>query len=190
MINKLQAVSGLALAVTVTAIAIAPVKAESKETLISQLRGYEFYVPIEVYQDDWLQWKFTENIVVGRVVAKVGDICTVRLISPTDVEIGRSSGLEHLGCGWETSAGDDVILGFDDTGWTILDEEVYAVLYRTALPRWITRLDLKEEAEVQRTAIDWGDNREVELPPLRPQAATPVPAPVYEPEPEPIRGMW
>ena len=186
MISKNSVLLGMAVAVSASAIAVAPAQAEG-ETLIAQLRGYQFYSPIEMVSDEWLEWQFTEQVAVGRVVAKVGDICFVDFVSPEGLDVSSQVGTtEKLACGWEINAGDDVIAGYEDDSWAIIDEDDLDVVYRAALPAWITRLNLKEEVEVQRTAIDWGDTREVELPPLRPQAVTPAPAPV----PQPIRGLW
>ncbi|MGK7930871.1 MAG: hypothetical protein AB4041_05490 [Microcystaceae cyanobacterium] len=184
MISKNSVLLGMAAAVSASAIAVVPAQAEG-ETLVAQLRGYNFFSPIEIVDDEFLEWEFMEDVAIGRVVAKVGDICFVDFLRPADLDVSSQVGsTEKLACGWQINAGDDVIAGFDDDKWVIIDEDDLNVVYRAALPAWITRLDLKEEMEVQRTAIDWGDSEPVQLEPLRPQATTPAPAP------EPIRGLW
>jgi hypothetical protein len=53
------------------------------------------------------------------------------------------------------------------------------------MPRWVSRLDLKEVALIERTAINWS-RPEVTLPPLAPGTAVLTPAPA----PEPVPGLW
>ena len=49
-----------------------------------------------------------------------------------------------------------------------------------SMPRWISRLDLREVPLVSRTDINW-DRPDMSLPPLEPNAA---------PIEEPVPGMW
>lgn len=186
MMSKSHIFTGLALAFSVSAAVVAPAKAE--EIQISQLRGYEFQVPIEVYQDEWLQWRFENNIVIGRVRGKVGDIMSIEFLSPEAITINGKE-IDSLNIEGTARAGDDVILRYQDEQWVLIDDELLAQLVDPALPAWVSRLELREAEVVERTAIEWSEDQPVVLPELPPsRAVAPAPAPVSAPEP--VRGLW
>ena len=184
-----QVITGLTLALAISAVAVTPAKAEPKneEVLLSQLAGHELYDPFEIYKDDWVTFKF-ENFILGRVVGKEGSIIHVKLLSPESVTINdKEVTVINLGrAPYSIEAGDDIILNYENGEWVVLDDAMtaYEVKYNNALPRWVSRLELREVENVQRTAIDFGDSRPVDLPPA--QQST-----VYqEPAPAPVRGLW
>ncbi|XTZ12391.1 MAG: hypothetical protein ACP8RL_01325 [cyanobacterium endosymbiont of Rhopalodia inflata] len=178
--------AGLAVA-AMSALSIVPVQAEPTkgEILISQLRGHELEDPIEVYQQDWVKFKF-EDYAIGRIRGVTGDVAQIQTISPPYVKIGDDEVWRittRLPKRWPTLvAGSDVIMKIVDNKWVILSEDVeeFELLYDYAMPAWVSRLDLREVALIERTDIDW-DRPDVSLPPL---------APNTEVEMDPIRGMW
>lgn len=182
--------AGLAVA-AMSALSIAPVQAEptNGEILISQLRGHELEDPIEVYQQDWVKFKF-EDYAIGRIRGVTGDVAQVQTISPPYVQIGDDEVWRvttRLPKRWPTLVpGSDVIMKIVDNKWVILSEDVeeFELLYDYAMPAWVSRLDLREVALIERTDIDWG-RPDVSIPPLAPSTA------VVEPvETAPVRGMW
>lgn len=187
-----QVLTGLTLALTLSAVAVPPAEAEPKneEVLISQLAGHEFYVPFEIYQDDWVQFMFEENLVLGRVRGKAGNQLSIELLSPESVMIGDKE-VTSVNVGrapYNIRSGDDVLLKYDDVEetWVLIDDAMtaYEAKYSHALPYWVSRLELRQVDDVERTAIDFGDTAPVGLPPA--QQST-----VYqEPAPAPVRGLW
>ncbi|MEM8777550.1 MAG: hypothetical protein AAGF26_01500 [Cyanobacteria bacterium P01_G01_bin.49] len=188
---------GLALGLSLCSVFPAEAKPNHDEILISQLRGHVLEDPIEIYKEDWLKFKF-EDYAIGRIRGVTGDVAQVQIISPPHInmtyDVGFTTGerdvykvttqLPHM---WPTLvAGSDVILKEVDGEWVIISDDVdkYRVLFDLALPRWISRLDLREVPLVNRTDIDW-DRPDTNLPPLEPNTPPP-PAP----EPEPVPGMW
>ncbi len=192
-IKKSQIVAGLALAASLSALSVAPAQAEpaNEEVLMAQLRGHKLEDPIEVYKQDWLKFKF-EDYAIGRIRGVTGDVAQVETISPPYVTIGAgdtpvwriSTRLPKL---WPTLVpGADVIMKVVDGEWVIISDkkEDLMVLYDYAMPQWVSRLDLREVALIERTAIDWS-RPDVSLPPLAPSTA------VLEPvEEAPVPGLW
>ncbi|NER26265.1 MAG: hypothetical protein F6J89_01005, partial [Symploca sp. SIO1C4] len=116
-------------------------------------------------------------------------VAQVQTISPPYVEIGEDKVWRvttRLPKHWPTLvAGSDVIMKVVDGEWVIISDKVedYKLLYDYAMPSWVSRLDLREVALIERTAIDWS-RPDVSLPPLAPSTA------VLEPVEQPIRGLW
>lgn len=189
---------GLALGLSICSVFPAEANPTQDETLISQLRGHVIEDPIEIYKQDWLQFKF-EDYVIGRIRGVTGDIAQVELLSPPSINMVYNVGIFTTGERdvykvttslpryWPTLVpGADVILREVDGEWVIISDDVdgFRVLTHYSLPRWVSRLDLQEVPLVTRTDIDW-DRPDVTIPPLEP-SAPPPPAP----EPEPVPGMW
>ncbi len=188
--KKPNLLAGLALA-AISALSVAPVQAEpaNDEILISQLRGHTLEDPIEVYKQDWVKFKF-EDYAIGRIRGVTGDVAQVQTISPPYVTIGDDEVWRittRLPKHWPTLvAGSDVIMKVVDGEWVVISDDIaeFELLYDYAMPQWVSRLDLREVALIERTAIDWS-RPDVSLPPLAPSTA------VVEPvEQAPIRGMW
>ncbi|MEA5510712.1 hypothetical protein VB715_13140 [Crocosphaera sp. UHCC 0190] len=190
--------AGLALGLSLSAIAPAQAEPANGEVLVAQLRGHVVEDPIEVYRADWLKFKF-EDYAIGRIRGVTGDVAQVQIISPSHItmtyDVGFTTGERdvykvstRMPGQWPTLvAGADVIMKEVDGKWVIIsdkkqDLEVYQAY---AMPQWVSRLDLREVALVERTALDW-DRPDVSLPPLRPSTAVITPAPT----PEPVPGLW
>ncbi|HAC66178.1 MAG TPA: hypothetical protein DCF68_22250 [Cyanothece sp. UBA12306] len=190
--KKSRIFAGLALAASLSALSIAPVQAEpaNEEVLMAQLRGHIIEDPIEVYKQDWLKFRF-EDYAIGRIRGITGDVAQIETISPPYVTIGDGDTpvwriSTRLPRYWATLVpGADVIMKVVDGEWVIISDkkEDLMVLYDFARPEWVSRLDLKEVALIERTAIEWS-RPDVTLPPLAPSTA------VIEPVPEPVPGLW
>jgi hypothetical protein len=165
------------LLLSLAAISTTPAQAEPEGEVLTQLPGHDVY-----YGEDQME---ESDYYVGRVRGIAGPILMIELIPPVTIEGEEITHVNTAATGWGKyrnigypRPGDDIALKWEDGQWVIVDR------YN---PYWITRLDLREVSEVQRSAIDWGETREVGLPPLQPS-----PAVVQEivPAPQPVRGMW
>ncbi|MDJ0508068.1 MAG: hypothetical protein QNJ64_02255 [Crocosphaera sp.] len=190
--------AGLALGLSL--LGIAPVQAEpaQEEILISQVRGSEVQDPIDVYRADWLKFKF-EDYAIGRIRGVTGDVAQIQILSAgiqkdahirMTYDVGFTTGerdvwhvTTRMPRHWPTLvAGSDVIMREVNGEWVIISpKRSYLDAYFVdAMPRWISRLDLREVPLVSRTDIDW-DRPDMSLPPLSPNTA---------PIEEPVPGMW
>jgi hypothetical protein len=189
---KSTLLAGLAVTLSWSAIAITPAQAEPAQNgvLISQLRGHVVTDPIDVYRDEWLKFKF-EDFAIGRIRGVTGDIAQIQIISPSSVKInGNDVTLvaTRMPAYWSTlKPGDDTIMRVVDGKWVIVsDKRTYLNTYTAyAMPQWVSRLDLKEVALIERSAINWS-RPDVSLPPLPPNTAVLEPAPA----PAPVPGLW
>ncbi|GBF82135.1 hypothetical protein [Aphanothece sacrum] len=193
MLNaKSTLLAGLAITLSWSAIAVTPAQAEpaQNEVLISQLRGHKLEDPIEVYRDEWLKFKF-EDFAIGRIRGVTGDVAQIQIISPSSVRVGDrdvtvvSTSMPTF---WPNlKPGDDAIMRVVDGKWVIVsDKRADLKAYQAfAMPVWVSRLDLKEVALIERTAINWS-RPDVTIPPLPPNTAVLEPAPA----PEPVPGLW
>jgi hypothetical protein len=170
--KSFQLLAGLSLLASVSIVA-APVQAQTLGDLpkINLMTGHPMLKMIQEMDP--------EAVAIGRVVGRAGTILSVSFINAPvtvgdqdfySVRIGQPN--------WHTLEGNDVILAYKDGAWVFVDEAA-------CMMSWISRLNLKEPAEVQ--AIEWGESKPVAIPP---QPAPRVVAPAPEPEPAPIRGLW
>lgn len=177
MTNTARTLTGMLLFLSLAAIGTTSVQAEPKEEVLVQLPGHDVYMDKpQMNADDFF---------IGRVRARAGDILFISLFEPATINGRTITRLHATATGWGKyqnigypKPGDDVALKWEDGGWVIIDR------YN---PYWVSRLDLRDVREVQRSAIDWGETREVGLPPLQP---SPSVVREVEPMPEPVRGMW
>lgn len=195
-IKHSHTLAGLALGLSLFTISPAQAEPAQDEVLVSQLRGHTIQDPIEIYRADWLEFKF-EDYAIGRIRGVTGDVAQIQIISPSHItmtyDVGFTTGerdvykvTTQLPHQWPTLvAGADVIMKEVDGEWVVISDKVddFKVYQDYAMPQWVSRLDLREVALVERTAIDW-DRPDVSLPPLQPSTAE------IEPAPEPIPGMW
>jgi hypothetical protein len=168
--------SGVALLVGLGTLSL---PAQAEPLIIGQLEGHDTYKKAEQMNPD--------DYVIGRVRAVVGPILFINLLEPETIGDKTYFDFHIEGA---AASGDDVI--FRREGDTL-------VFAGVAHPAWISRLKLKEvDSASRRSALlqELDEQKEFGLPPLPPEQRTftrepvPEPAPVREPAPAPIRGLW
>jgi hypothetical protein len=177
LINTARKLTGTLLMLSLAAIFATPAQAEPEAEVLSQLPGHD------IYRDD-PQMDATDYY-IGRVRGIAGSILFIELEKPVTIEGTEYNHLHMAATGWGKyqnigypRPGDDLALKWENGGWVIVDR------YN---PYWVTRLQLRDVTEVQRSAINWGESRQVGLPALQPSQAV---VREMEPVPQPIRGMW
>jgi hypothetical protein len=172
--------TGAVFLLALTALTSSPAQAEtdSSALLISQLRGHETW-----QKEEQLNLSDYE---IGRVRGAVGGILSVEFFEPVEIDGRTIRRTQVVGA---AQPGDDVIFRVEDGKLLFVGQ---------AQPYWISRLNLKDEGDfVSNRAAIWKElegSREVGLPPLPPETRTfvaePVPEPVVEETPAPVRGLW
>ena len=183
MLNKsAKVLSGVLLALATVGATSAQANpfASKGSILLSQLPGHDTYVK------GGEQMTF-DGLAIGRVRGAVGSIIQVELLEYGDFPGYIQVSDDHRRYHWDGTGaampGDDVLIKplFDDNG-KYLGAEFVSVAH----PAWLTRLDLKEVAEVQVSEIEFTPSEPVSLPPV----TRPAPAPAIAPAPMPVRGLW
>ncbi len=191
--------AGLALGLSLFGLSPAQAEPAQQEVLISQLAGHELYDPINVYRQDWLDFKF-DDYVIGRIRGVTGDVAQIQIISAgiqkdahvrVTHDVGFTTGERDV---WKVTAqmphlwpnlvaGSDVIMKVVDGEFVIIGDKrsYYRAEQVYARPVYVSRLDLREVPEVVRTNISW-ERPDVSLPPLEEYQA--------EMAPPPVPGMW
>ncbi len=198
MVKASHTNTGLLLCVSLVATITLPVKAEpsSQGELVSQLSGHQTY-------QNQPQLNFNDYY-YGRVRGMSGEIAAIELMKPIregDGKLnfafqpitidGKEVNSVLVSVPYYVRPGNDVILKWQDGSWMIVNTfrgSFYGTLADQAYPYWISRLNLIEVSEVQRTAINWGETRTVGLPPLQPGTVAIETTP--EPIVQPVRGLW
>jgi hypothetical protein len=179
--KKFCTVAGTLAALSISALAVAPAKAQDvSETQARDSVNAMYGHSLRMH----LQEMDPEAVVVGRVVRKSGDLIGVRFMWPESVEIDdrEYTNINVSTSDWHVVPGSDVVLAYKDGMWHFLSDEGDTA----CVIDWITRLNLKAVSDVEKVSIDWGTSQPVALPPVQPST---VQAPVPAPE-QPIRGMW
>lgn len=176
MNNTARKLTGALLALSLAGFFATPAQAEPQGELLSQLPGHD------VFRGD--PQMNAADFYIGRVRGIAGSILFIELLEPVTIDGREVTHLHTAATGWgkfqnigAPRPGDDVALKWEDGQWMIIDR------YN---PYWVTRLSLREVSEVQRSAINWGETRQVGLPNLQP--SQPVVQEVAPPPP--VRGLW
>ncbi|WP_013324919.1 hypothetical protein [Gloeothece verrucosa] len=185
MTNTSRTLTGIIALLSLAAFCPTPAKAESAPVLISQLRGHEVYAKESQLNPDRyhvgrvrgisgnvLYIEFPQPVAVGDREVKVINISATGTVARR--VIGASSSEANV-VGYP-APGDDVGVVYEDGRWQVVQR------YH---PYWVSRLQLREVPEVQRSAFNW-DPKPFGLPPLEQRSVVIEPAPA----PEPVRGMW
>jgi hypothetical protein len=152
--------------------------------LLSQLPGHD------LWKKGGEQLTF-DGLAIGRVRGAVGNIIQVELLEygdfPGYIQVSEDRRRYHWDGIGAAMPGDDVLIKpiFNDDG-----KYIGAQFVSVAHPAWLTRLKLKEVAEVQASAIEFTPSQPVSLPPVTRPAPAPAPAPAMAPAPTSIRGLW
>lgn len=197
MLSKsVKILTGALLAAAALGVSILPAQAKpvaaQSEILLSQLGGHQTYKK----QNQLV----LSNYAIGRVRGKVGNILSVQFLPyasfPGFVRMDANGDRKMTSINIEGAAepGDDVIMrpSFDSDGafdgWELIEKDYIPAIISTAFPRWITRINYKEVAAVETSAIDFEPSAPVGLPPVERSAPAPV-APAPAPS-GPVRGLW
>ncbi len=179
MLNKAQIFTGLALSVSLAAIAVAPVGAQQIRTQplsarenVNAMNGHPMLTMLEELDP--------EAVVIGRVAGDAGGILSVKFVSPRPVTVNDRDyySVNLPAPNWHVQPGDDIVLAYKDGSWLYVGDAACQMA-------WLTRLNLKAVPEVTPVAIDWGEDKPVSLPPLQPSQAV---EPAFVPEP--VQGLW
>jgi hypothetical protein len=192
--QKSQALTGLLVLVSLSAVSVTPAIAEPKQAELStpsvemqlaQLLGHETYKKEE-------QLKLSDYT-LGRVRGRAGTLLSIELMDTSGEEITEGDGRVIMS--GDANPGDDVLLKEEDGEYEYVSQ---------AQPYWITKLqedykwkmaaETKGTALSERTASLWqtlaqNEGRTVTISPLEPAPAT-APTGGEYPEAEPVRGMW
>jgi hypothetical protein len=169
-------ITAIVLGLSFSVLSTEQAKAQSAESTVRLMYGHPMVKMLEEMNP--------EAVVIGRVRGQSGGILSVEFLNPTSVSVGDRdwTSINIVAPNWNVVPGDDIVLAYHDGGWHYIGEA-------TCQMAWISRLNLKDVNEVQRSTIDWGENRQpVSLPPLQERTVEVTP-PEAEVNP-PVPGMW